>query len=193
MLRIQVRLPTGRARGERPRRRTLSLRARLLAGLIALTTTFLVVLGVVTTVVLGTLDHNQLNAEVKLASRQSVLGMAAGSDGFAAAYASLSSAKSGTLTASSPAAAALLTVVRGLAGLSWQQASARLGLLARSGQPFNVTVSGSPTVRAAWRMVGSGGTASARGLLPPGRELLGLLPARDDSGPSLTAATVAAC
>jgi two-component system OmpR family sensor kinase len=155
-------------RGAGLKRPPASLRARLLAGLIALTTTFLVVLGVVTTVVLGTLDHNQLNAEVKLASRQSVLGMASGSDGFAAAYASLSSAKSGTLTANSPAAAALLTVVRGLAGLSWQQASARLGRLARSGQPFNVTVSGSPTVRAAWRMVGSSGTASARGLLPPG-------------------------
>ena len=86
--------PMSARSGQTPRgcalkRRSLSLRARLLAGLIALTTTFLVVMGVVTTVVLGTLDRNQLNAEVKLASRQSVLGMAAGADGFAAAYASL--------------------------------------------------------------------------------------------------------
>jgi hypothetical protein len=93
VLRIQVRLPARRAGRERPRHRTLSLRARLLAGLIALTTTFIVVMGVVTTVVLGTLDRKQLNAEVKLASRQSVAGMAAGADGFAAAYASLDSDK----------------------------------------------------------------------------------------------------
>jgi hypothetical protein len=90
----------------------LSLRARLLAGLIAITATFLVVMGVVTTVVLGTLDRNQLDAEVKLASRQSVPGMAAGAEGFAAAYASLDSGRSGTLTPSSPTAAALLTVVQ---------------------------------------------------------------------------------
>ncbi len=159
-------------RGCALKRRPLSLRARLLAGLIALTTTFLVVMGVVTTVVLGTLDRNQLNAEVSLASRQSVLGMAAGADGFAAAYASLASARSGTLTPSSPAAAALLTVVRGLAGLSRPQAAARLGRLAPAGQPFNVTVSGSPTVRAAWRMVGPKATASARGILPPGPAVL---------------------
>jgi hypothetical protein len=42
-------------------RRSLSLRARLLTGLIALTAMFLVVMGVVTTVVLGTLERNQLN------------------------------------------------------------------------------------------------------------------------------------
>ena len=168
MLRIQVRLPARRAGRERTRRRTLSLRARLLAGLIALTATFLVVMGVVTTVVLGTLDGKQLNAEVKLASRQSVAGMAAGADGFAAAYASLDSGKSGPLTSSSPTAAALLTVVRGMAGLSWHQASARLGKLAPAGQPFDVTVSGSPTVRAAWRLVSQNASASARGILPPG-------------------------
>jgi two-component system OmpR family sensor kinase len=155
-------------RGAALTRRSLSLRARLLAGLIALTTTFLVVMGVVTTVVLGTLDRNQLNTEVKLASRQSVLGMAAGADGFAAAYASLDGGKSDRLTASSPTAAALVTVVRGMAGLSWHQASDRLGKLAAAGQPFNVTVSGLPTVRAAWRLVPPSAAASTRGLLPPG-------------------------
>jgi two-component system, OmpR family, sensor kinase len=177
VLRIQVRLPTRRAGRGRPRRRALSLRTRLLAGLIALTATFLVVMGVVTTVVLGTLDRNQLNAEVRLASRQSVLGIASGADGFAAAYASLASGESGTLTSSSPAAAALLTVVRGVAGLSSHQAAARLGRLAPAGQPFNVTVSGSPTVRAAWHLVSPHGSTTAKenketketkGILPPG-------------------------
>jgi signal transduction histidine kinase len=94
--------------------------------------------------------------------------MAAGADGFAAAYASLDGGKSGMLTPSSPTAAALLTVVRGTAGMSWHQASDKLGKLAASGQPFNVTVSGLPTVRAAWHLVSPSATSSARGLLPPG-------------------------
>jgi hypothetical protein len=120
MLRARVRFPAWRTARARPLHRAPSLRARLLAGLIALTTTFLVVMGVVTTVVLGTLDRDQLNAEVKLASRQSVIELAAGADGFAAVYVSLDGGgKSGTLTAGSPTAAALLTVVRGVAGLPW--------------------------------------------------------------------------
>jgi two-component system, OmpR family, sensor kinase len=160
--------PAGRTARARPFRRALSLRARLLAGLIALTTTFLVVMGAVTTAVLGTLDRNQLNAEVKLASRQSVLEMAAGADGFAAAYVSLNGEESGTLTTSSPTATALLTVLRGVAGRSAREAPARLGRLAPPGQPFNVAVSGTPMVRAAWRLVGRSPTGSARGGLPPG-------------------------
>ena len=138
----------GPAKGGRPssrvglRRRSLSLRARLLAGLIALTTMFLVVMGVVTTVVLGTLERNQLNAEIKLASRQSVSGLAAGADGFAAAYLSLDSGTTGTLTPASPTADTLLAEVRSLAGLPWTQVYARLGKLAGFEQPFNLTISG---------------------------------------------------
>ena len=59
---------SGRARLTR---RSLSLRARLLDGLIALTAIFLVVMGVVTTVVLGTLERNQLNDDLQ-ARRQAV-------------------------------------------------------------------------------------------------------------------------
>ena len=70
-------------------RRTLSLRARLLIGLIALTAMFLVVMGVVSTVVLGRLEQNQFNAELRLAARQPVGQIAEGPDGFAAAYLSL--------------------------------------------------------------------------------------------------------
>jgi len=156
----------------RPRRRSVSLRARLLAGLIALTITFLVVMGVVTTVVLGTLESNQLNAEVRLASRQSVREMAAGADGFAAAYLSLGSGKSGMLTPDLPTAATLLTLARGLAGLSQEQASARLRAQAAPGQPFSLTVSGSPTVRAAWHIIPPSVAAAARGMLPPGAAII---------------------
>ena len=43
------------------RRRSLSLRGRLLAGLIGLTAVFLVVMGVVSSLVLGHLEQNQFN------------------------------------------------------------------------------------------------------------------------------------
>jgi signal transduction histidine kinase len=147
---------------------SLSLRARLLAGLIALTATFLVVMGVVTTVVLGTLERNELNAEIRLASRQSVTGMAAGADGFSAAYLSLNTGTTGTLTTTSPTADALLAEARSLAGLSWSQATAKLGKQAKSEQPFNLTISGQPTVRAAWRAVPPSATESAKAIIPSG-------------------------
>ena len=149
-------------------RRSLSLRARLLAGLIALTTVFLVVMGVVSTVVLSTLEQNQLNAEVRLAARQSVLEITAGADGFSAAYLSLRNGATGVLTADTPAAAALLGAARSLAGGTSGQVYARLARLASAEQPFTLATKGMPTVRAAWRTVPATSTASAGGVLPPG-------------------------
>jgi two-component system OmpR family sensor kinase len=164
-----VKLPTRRALLTR---RSLSLRARLLAGLIALTTTFLVVMGVVTTIVLGTLEHNQLNAEVKLASRQSVGGIAAGGDGFAAAYLSLNSGTTGTLTPASPTADTLLTELRSLVSLPTSQVYDRLGKLADYERPFDLTVKGAPTVRAAWRSVSTQATKSAKNMMPTGPAII---------------------
>jgi signal transduction histidine kinase len=163
-------------------RRALSLRARLLAGLIALTTVFLVVMGVVTTVVLGTLERDQLNAEVKLASRQSVMSMAGGADGFAAAYLSIDSHVTGTLTPSSPTGDALLAEARVLAKLPVPEAYAKLSRLANFEQPFNLAISGSPVVRAAWRSVSPNATQSAHGILPAGPAII--LVGRDASDAS---------
>jgi signal transduction histidine kinase len=161
-----------RRRARLTRRRSPSLRARLLAGLIALTMMFLVVMGVVTTIVLSTLEGNQLNAEVRLAARQSVGGLAAGADGFAAAYLSLDSGTSGTLSPASPTADALLTEVRGLSGLPRSQVFGKLGKLAGFGRPFDLTVPGTPTVRAAWRSVPTQATASARKIMPTGPAII---------------------
>jgi signal transduction histidine kinase len=165
-----VRRPAGRRLARRPP----SLRARLLVGLIALTAVFLVVMSAVTVVVLGTLDRNQLNAEVKLASRQSLNAMAAGADGFSAAYLSLDSGTAGMLTAdrASATSAALLTEARRLAGLNWQQVAARLGSLAPDGQPFNLTVSGAPEVRAAWHLLPGDVTARVGDAVPAGPALV---------------------
>jgi signal transduction histidine kinase len=159
---------TGRAAGRA--RRSLSLRARLLAGLIALTTAFLVVMGVVTTVVLGALERDQLNAEVKLAIGQPVIAMAEGKGGFSAAYLSLGSGTTGTLTSDSTAAEILLAEARGLARLPRRQLFTRLGMLADHERPFDLTLSGQPAVRAAWRVVPRDATAAAakRQLMPPG-------------------------
>ena len=132
-------------------RRSLSLRTRLLAGLIALTATFLVVMGAVSTVVLRTLEQNQFNAEVRLAARQSVQEIAQGTDGFAAAYLSLSTGATGELTGGSPAAAELRAVLGGVAGESAAQVSTYLNQFAARGEPFSIALHGDPALTAAWR------------------------------------------
>src|SRR6202035_61481 len=139
---------------------------------IALTAMFLVVMGVVTTVVLGTLERNQLNDEVRLASRQSVNGIAAGTEGFSAAYLSLDSGTTGMLTADSPTAETLLTEVKSLSGLPRQEVFDRLGHLAEFERPFNLTISGAPTVRAAWRSVSTQATMSAKHIMPTGTAII---------------------
>src|SRR6185437_1124357 len=173
VLRVQ-RLRAGKLTAGRTRlaRRTLSLRARLLAGLIVLTTTFLVVMGVVTTVVLGTLEHNQLNAEVRLASRQSVISMARGADGFAAAYLSLDSGTTGTLTDASPTTDTLVAELRSLSTLPRSAVFAKLGKLAGFERPFDLSIGGAPTVRAAWRSVPSQATAPAKNVMPSGPAII---------------------
>ena len=47
----------------------LSLRSRLLAGLITVTALFLIIMGVVTTVVLGNSEQNQFNSDLSLTAR----------------------------------------------------------------------------------------------------------------------------
>ena len=159
---MRVKRPATGSRSGARARRSLSLRTRLLVGLIALTAVFFVVMGVVTAVVLGTLESNQLNAEVRLASRQSLPLLAAGAGGFSAVYLSLDDGRAGTLTARSPTSAALRTLVVSLSGLTPEQAADRLEKLAPAGAPFSVTESGLPTVRAAWHILPSGATATDR-------------------------------
>ncbi len=129
-------------------------------------------MGVVTTVVLGTLERNQLNAEVRLASRQSVIGIAAGADGFAAAYLSLDSGATGTLTPDSPTADTLLAEVRSLSGLPRREVYDKLGKLAEFERPFDLSIGGAPTVRAAWRSVPAQATVSAKNIMPPGPAII---------------------
>jgi signal transduction histidine kinase len=142
----------GRA-GTPRRRRALSLRARLLAGLIALTAVFLVVMGVVSSVVLGHLEQSQFNSDLKLAARQPVAQLVQATDGFAAAYLSPRTAAYGELTPSSAAAAEMRGVLGTLSGKSAAQLVRSLRSLGPRDQPFDLTPSGQPTLRVVWRTV----------------------------------------
>jgi signal transduction histidine kinase len=130
-----------------------SLRARLLTGLIALTAAFLVVMGVVGTVVLSRLEQDQSNADLRLSARQPVAEIVKGTDGFAAAYLSLRTGVVGELTPGSPAAAELRDMLTTLADEPARQVSAYLNTLASRDQPFSLALPGQPALRAAWRLV----------------------------------------
>ena len=82
-MRYTGRQPTGRGR--------LSLRSRLLAGLITITALFLVVMGVVTTVVLGNNEQDQFNTDLGLTVSENLPDIADLQNGYAAAYINLGS------------------------------------------------------------------------------------------------------
>jgi two-component system OmpR family sensor kinase len=133
------------------RRRSLSLRARLLTGLLATTAVFLVVMGVVSTLVLSKLEQDQLNSSLKLIVRGSVSQIAAGPDGFAAAYLSVRTGAYGELTPDSAAGQELRQFLGTLAGKPRLQVLSSLEALGAREQPFNLSLPGSATLRAAWR------------------------------------------
>jgi len=146
------------------RRRALSLRARLLAGLIALTAVFLVVMGVVSSVALGKLEQDQFNAELKLAARQSVAQIAKAPDGFAAAYLSLRTGATGELTPSTRTSTEMRDLLATLSGKSYTAIVSSLRSQAARDTPFNLTVSGGPTLRVIWRPVVATAAAADRPL-----------------------------
>jgi two-component system OmpR family sensor kinase len=131
----------------------LSLRGRLLIGLIGLTAIFLVVMGVVSSLVLGHLEQSQFNSELKLAARQSVSAIAKGAGGFAAAYLSPRTGDYGELTPSTGAGAEMRGYLGTLTGKPAGQVNDYLRSRAAQGQPFDLTASGQPTLRVVWRTV----------------------------------------
>src|SRR6266852_3994665 len=89
------RLGSGRGR--------LSLRSRLLAGLITVTALFLIVMGVVTTVVLGNSEQDQFNSDLALTVRIKLSEIASLQGDYTVAYYDATSRSAGTLTPPSPA------------------------------------------------------------------------------------------
>jgi signal transduction histidine kinase len=143
---------TGTARTAR-RRRSLSLRGRLLIGLIGLTAIFLVVMGVVSSLVLGHLEQSQFNSELRLSARQPLASLVKVGDGFAAAYLSPRTGDYGQLTPSTGSGAEMSAYLGALSGKSAAQVDDYLRSRAAQDVPFDLTVSGQPTLRVVWRTI----------------------------------------
>ena len=69
-----------------PGRGRLSLRSRLLAGLITVTALFLIIMGVVTAVVLGNSEKDQFNSDLSLTVRIKLSELSSLQGGYAVAY-----------------------------------------------------------------------------------------------------------
>ena len=108
--------PTGRGR--------LSLRSRLLAGLITITALFLIVMGVVTTIVLRTTEQDQFNTDLGLTVKESVSEVANLQNGYASAYINVASRSTGILSGPSDTATDLQNLLSNL--LATRQATAVL-------------------------------------------------------------------
>ena len=159
--------PTARGR--------LSLRSRLLAGLITITALFLIVMGVVTTVVLGNIEQDQFNTDLGLTLKESVSEIANLENGYSAAYINVASRHAAILSGPPDTARDLQNLLNNL--IASRQATAYF--LQNPAQTlFTISQSGEPTLTAIWRRIYVG-PASKNNLLPDGENIL--LVARPDN------------
>jgi signal transduction histidine kinase len=124
----------------RPR---LSLRARLLIALLAVTTVFLIVLGGVAAVEFGNRIGNAFDGQLKAAARRPIQSMVGTTDSYVAFY-SYRTRRAGLISAPS-------AVGRQLAAyLNWRVANASAGgrLGPPPGSPFTITLPDGPALRA---------------------------------------------
>jgi signal transduction histidine kinase len=136
----------------------------------ALTTAFLVVMGVASALALGNLEQNQLNSSLRLVLQQPASQIAKGPDGFAAAYLSVRTGRYGELTPDSATGEELSKYLGTLAAMPHVQALATLRALSAREQPADLKMRGSPTLRVAWRLVNA--TATINHPLPPGGNVI---------------------
>ena len=108
------RQPAGRSR--------LSLRSRLLAGLMTVTALFLVVMGVVTAVVLGTSEHDQFRSELVLAARVKLSDLSGLQESYAVTYYDLSTRSVTVVSSPSAESAELQGLLASVTGLGPVQA-----------------------------------------------------------------------
>jgi signal transduction histidine kinase len=142
-MRLTRRLATGRGR--------LSLRSRLLAGLLTITALFLVVMGVVTTIVLGNSEQGQFNSGLVLAARIKLSEIPGLQGGYAVVYYDAKSRQvyplSPTPTAATPEVETFLNNLASTGGFTaFRTANPR-------GQLFGIAPPGSPALTAIWRLV----------------------------------------
>jgi len=157
------RLGSGRGR--------LSLRSRLLAGLITVTALFLIVMGVVTTVVLGHSEQGQFNTDLLLTAKSTPKEIANAASGYVAANVS---ARTGQVTILTPQSRNAADLQEWLAGLV-TQGGAYAFLKANDGQVFDVALpDGGSAVAATVRAMDLDALQSSEtgGLLPAGRSAI---------------------
>jgi two-component system OmpR family sensor kinase len=159
-VRYTRRQPTGRGR--------LSLRSRLLAGLITVTALFLIVMGIVTTVVLGNIEQDQFNTDLGLTVKESVSEIANLQNGYAAAYINVASRSARVLSGPPDTAADLENLLNGL--IASRQATAYFKQNP-SQTLFTISQSGERTLTAIWRTVYVRPN-SKNNLLPAGENIL---------------------
>jgi signal transduction histidine kinase len=124
----------------RPR---LSLRARLLTALLAVTTVFLVVLGVVAAVAFGNRIGNVFDGQLQVAARRPISTAVGATDSYVAYY-SYRTGRAGLISdASSPTGRRLVVYLDQVGGR----------LRPPPGFPFTINLPGGPTLRAVWRLV----------------------------------------
>jgi signal transduction histidine kinase len=152
------RRPTGRSR--------LSLRSRLLAGLMAITALFLAVLGVVTVVVLSNSEHDQFASELVLAARSKLSDLGDLDASYAVAYYNLSNGSVTVVSSPSPASAELQGLFSSLTGLGPVRALKEFNAQYSAGSLFGVSQPGDPALTAIWRRITPGETAHSDGTIP---------------------------
>jgi len=147
-----TRRPTGRGR--------LSLRSRLLAGLIAITALFLIVMGVVTTVTLGTSERDQFNSELVLTTGVKLSAL----PGLQGSYAVVYYDGASVTVVSTPSAA-----TSELQALLYNEAPEGVAAFRAqypSGELFSVAQPGGPALTAIWRVVSAKEAAHSNGVVP---------------------------
>jgi two-component system OmpR family sensor kinase len=135
----------------RPR---LSLRARLLAALLAVSTVFLIVLGLVAALAFGRRIGNVFDAQLQVAARRPIVTMLGTADSYVAYY-SDRTGRTGVVSASSPVASRLASYLgqRGPAHLGQRIPAHRaVGGLPPPGTAFTISLPGGPSLRAVWRL-----------------------------------------
>ncbi len=149
----------------RPR---LSLRARLLAALLAVTTVFLVVLGVVASVVFGGRLASAFDAQLMVAARRQIAAMVGSTDTYTVYY-STSTGGSGQISARSAVGKQLESYLD--QRIAAVLAGRRLGGTAPY-RLFSLTLpDGGPALRAIWHFVGTR-LENGQRVVPPGRAVI---------------------
>src|SRR5689334_2968649 len=149
----------------------LSLRSRLLAGLITVTALFLIIMGVVTTVVLGNSEQDQFKSDLALTVRLKLSELDSLQGGYTVAYYNVPTRSVRVLTPPSHAQ-------RELTAFLDQLAAHRKGWLAfQAEHPPNVLFTidqPGPALTAVWRFVTPTEAQRSEGTLLPGKSILGI-------------------